>query len=42
MNPILEDLIDLLTLEELDTNLFRGQSRDIVPCYRAHLSQDWN
>lgn len=29
MNPVLEDLIDLLTLEVLDTNLFRGQSRDI-------------
>ncbi len=29
MNPILEDLIELLTLEVLDTNLFRGQSRDI-------------
>ncbi len=29
MQPILEDLIQLLTLERLDTNLFRGQSRDI-------------
>ena len=29
MKPILEDLIQLLTLERLDTNLFRGQSRDI-------------
>lgn len=29
MNPILEDLIQLLKLEQLDTNLFRGESRDI-------------
>ncbi len=29
MQPILEDLVALLTLERLDTNLFRGQSRDI-------------
>lgn len=29
MQPILQDLIQLLTLERLDTNLFRGQSRDI-------------
>ncbi len=29
MQPILEDLIHLLSLERLDTNLFRGQSRDI-------------
>lgn len=29
MSAILEDLIQLLTLEKLDTNLFRGQSRDI-------------
>ena len=29
MLPILEDLIRLLTLERLDTNLFRGESRDI-------------
>ncbi len=29
MQPILEDLIRLLTLERLDTNLFRGESRDI-------------
>ncbi|MEE8525866.1 MAG: acyl-CoA thioesterase II [Thermoanaerobaculia bacterium] len=29
MRPILEDLIRLLTLERLDTNLFRGESRDI-------------
>ncbi len=29
MTDILEDLIRLLTLERLDTNLFRGQSHDI-------------
>lgn len=29
MTSILEDLIQLLTLERLDTNLFRGQSHDI-------------
>ena len=29
MKPILEHLIDLLRLERLDTNLFRGQSHDI-------------
>jgi acyl-CoA thioesterase II len=29
MEPILKDLIGLLTLEQLDTNLFRGQSLDI-------------
>ncbi|MEM7356156.1 MAG: acyl-CoA thioesterase II [Acidobacteriota bacterium] len=29
MQSILEDLIQLLTLERLDTNLFRGQSHDI-------------
>jgi acyl-CoA thioesterase-2 len=29
MQPILEDLVRLLTLERLDTNLFRGESRDI-------------
>ncbi len=29
MTAILEDLIRLLTLERLDTNLFRGQSHDI-------------
>lgn len=29
MQAILQDLIHLLTLERLDTNLFRGESRDI-------------
>jgi acyl-CoA thioesterase-2 len=29
MKPILEDLIRLLALERIDTNLFRGESRDI-------------
>ena len=29
MQPILEDLIHLLTLERLDANLYRGESRDI-------------
>jgi len=29
MSAILQDLIELLSLERLDTNLFRGQSRDI-------------
>lgn len=29
MTKVLEDLIQLLTLERLDTNLFRGQSHDI-------------
>ena len=29
MQAILDDLIQLLTLERLDTNLFRGKSRDI-------------
>lgn len=29
MRPILQDLINLLTLERIDTNLFRGQSTDI-------------
>lgn len=29
MKAILQDLIDILDLETLDTNLFRGQSRDI-------------
>lgn len=29
MQPILRDLIQLLSLEKLDTNLFRGESRDI-------------
>jgi acyl-CoA thioesterase II len=29
MRPILEDLVRLLTLEQIDTNLFRGESRDI-------------
>ena len=29
MKTILEDLIRLLTLERLDTNLFRGESHDI-------------
>ena len=29
MKPILKDLINLLSLEQLDTNLFRGQSHDI-------------
>ena len=29
MQPVLADLIQLLELEQLDTNLFRGQSRDI-------------
>jgi acyl-CoA thioesterase-2 len=29
MKPILEHLIELLRLERLDTNLFRGQSQDI-------------
>ncbi len=29
MKPILEDLIRLLALERLDTNLFRGESHDI-------------
>ncbi len=32
MQPILDDLIQLLTLERLDANLFRGQSRDIGTC----------
>ena len=30
MNPILADLLELLKLERLEINLFRGQSRDIV------------
>ncbi len=29
MNGILQDLLDHLTLERLEENLFRGQSRDI-------------
>lgn len=29
MDKILQDLVHLLTLEQLDTNLFRGESRDI-------------
>lgn len=29
MKPILEDLVRLLALERIDTNLFRGESRDI-------------
>jgi len=29
MHPVLEDLIDLLTLERIEDNIFRGQSRDI-------------
>ena len=29
MKPILADLLHLLTLERLDTNHFRGESRDI-------------
>jgi acyl-CoA thioesterase-2 len=29
MNQLLEDLINVMTLERLETNLFRGQSRDI-------------
>lgn len=29
MNRVLQDLIDLLNLERLETNLFRGQSRDL-------------
>jgi acyl-CoA thioesterase-2 len=29
MNPVVSELIELLTLERLEENLFRGQSRDI-------------
>ena len=29
MNQLLEDLIKVMTLERLEINLFRGQSRDI-------------
>jgi len=29
MHPVLEDLIDLLTLERIEDNIFRGHSRDI-------------
>src|ERR1700684_4525196 len=29
MNQLLEDLIKVMTLERLEMNLFRGQSRDI-------------
>ena len=29
MNPVLNDLIELLQLERIDDNIFRGQSRDI-------------
>ena len=29
MNPLLQELIDHLDLERLETNLFRGESRDI-------------
>lgn len=29
MNQLLQDLVDVLTLERLEINLFRGQSRDI-------------
>ena len=29
MHPVLKDLLDLLTLECIDDNIFRGQSRDI-------------
>ena len=29
MNKLLEDLIRVMTLERLEENLFRGQSRDI-------------
>jgi acyl-CoA thioesterase II len=32
-NPIIAELIDLLTLERLEDNLFRGQSRDIGTRY---------
>ena len=28
-NPIVDDLVTLLSLERLEVNLFRGQSRDI-------------
>ena len=29
MHPVLEDLIELLTLEQIEDNIFRGDSRDI-------------
>jgi len=29
MNQLLEDLVKVLTLERLELNLFRGESRDI-------------
>ncbi|MGH8195257.1 MAG: acyl-CoA thioesterase [Woeseiaceae bacterium] len=29
MNPVLEDLLELLRLERIEDNIFRGQSRDI-------------
>lgn len=29
MHPVLKDLIDLLTLERIEDNIFRGESRDI-------------
>lgn len=32
-NPIIDELLDLLTLERLEENLFRGQSRDIGTRY---------
>ena len=31
--PVVSELIDLLTLERLEDNLFRGQSRDIGTKY---------
>ena len=29
MDPVLADLIDLLQIERLDADVFRGESRDI-------------
>ena len=29
MDPVLDDLISLLTLERIEDNIFRGDSRDI-------------
>ena len=29
MHPVLEDLVHLLELERIETNIFRGASRDI-------------
>ena len=29
MHPVLKDLLDLLTLERIEDNIFRGESRDI-------------